>query len=108
MDIDVDGEEKIDNLRKRIAFLAYHRRSQESIFYRIYCYIYSSIYWIIKKLIEYYEYRRAIVAAMPQETLPSASSSTNLRTPTPTPISLPAPLSDEEDVTLRGLRRDHK
>ncbi|CAJ0606898.1 unnamed protein product [Cylicocyclus nassatus] len=111
MDIDVDGEEKIDNLRKRIAYLEYHRRSQESIFYRIYCYIYSSIHWLIKKVIEYYEIRRAIVAAMPQETLPSASSSNNVQTPTPsssTPVSLPTHLSDEEEVTLRGLRMNDK
>ncbi|KAK6734669.1 hypothetical protein RB195_018078 [Necator americanus] len=90
LDIDVDAEEKMDNLRKRVAYLEYQRRSQESIFYRIFCYIYSCLQWIAVQLIEFYQTRRALMEAMTHSTLP--------------PVSPPLKQSDEEDVTLKHLR----
>ncbi|RCN27809.1 hypothetical protein ANCCAN_07591 [Ancylostoma caninum] len=95
LDIDMDAEEKMDNLRKRIAYLEYLRRSQESIFYRLYCYIYAAIQWLALKLIEYYQSRRAMMAAMTHSQLPSVQS----------PVARsPVKQSDEEDVTLKHVR----
>ncbi|KAL6735000.1 hypothetical protein Aduo_005482 [Ancylostoma duodenale] len=95
LDIDMDAEEKMDNLRKRIAYLEYLRRSQESIFYRLYCYIYAAIQWLTLKLIEYYQSRRAMMAAMTHSQLPPVQS----------PVARsPVKQSDEEDVTLKHVR----